>query len=60
MIAGALVNESQINESLYTPDVSFPTEDAPLNDLIFFKHYTMAVSTEAELMTRYIFTIIVD
>ncbi len=53
MIAGALVNESDIKKSLFTPDVSIPTENAPLHDLVFFKHYTMAISTRAELMTRY-------
>lgn len=53
MIAGALVNESDIGKSLYTPDVSFPDLNAPLSDLVFFKHLSMALSTRAELMTRY-------
>lgn len=53
MIAGALVNESDIGKSLYTPDVSIPTSDAPLSDLVFFKHLTMSLSTRAEMMTRY-------
>jgi hypothetical protein len=54
MIAGALVNESDIKKSLFTPDVSFPTLEAPLNDLVFFKHLSMALSTRSELMTRYV------
>ena len=53
MIAGALVNESDIEKSLFTPDVSMPDLEAPLHDLLFFKHLTMALSTRAELMTRY-------
>jgi len=53
MIAGALVNESDIKKSIFTPDVSIPDLNAPLNDLVFFKHITMALSTRAELMTRY-------
>ncbi|MBI9099983.1 MAG: hypothetical protein JEY91_15990 [Spirochaetaceae bacterium] len=53
MIAGALVNEADIEKSLFTPDVSFPDLHAPVNDLVFFKHLSMALSTRAELMTRY-------
>lgn len=53
MIAGALVNESDIGKSLYTPDVSIPDLNAPVSDLVFFKHLTMSLSTRAELMTRY-------
>jgi len=53
MIAGALVNERDICQSLFTPDVSIPDRTAPISDLIFFKHLTMALSTRAEMMTRY-------
>lgn len=53
MIAGALVNEKDIGTSLFTPDVSLPDENEPISDLIFFKHLTMALSTRAEMMTRY-------
>ncbi|MBN2658724.1 MAG: hypothetical protein JXR86_16835 [Spirochaetales bacterium] len=53
MIAGALVNESDIGKSLFTPDVTMPDRNAPASDLIFFKHLTMALSTRAEMMTRY-------
>lgn len=53
MIAGALVNESDIDNSLYTPDVSLPDLNAPVSDLLFFKHLSMALSTRSELMTRY-------
>ncbi|MBB6478967.1 hypothetical protein [Spirochaeta isovalerica] len=53
MIAGALVNEGDIAASLFTPDVSMPDRTAPASDLVFFKHLTMALSTRAEMMTRY-------
>jgi len=53
MIAGALVNESDIENSLYTPDVSIPDLNAPVSDLVFFKHLSMSLSTRGELMTRY-------
>lgn len=53
MIAGALVNESDISRSLYTPDVSIPDTNVPLSDLAFFKHLTMSLSTRAEMGTRY-------
>lgn len=53
MIAGALVNEKDIAAGLFTPDIPWPAELPEGEDLLFFKQRTMAVSTRAELMTRY-------
>lgn len=53
MIAGALVNESDIENSLFTPDVRFPETEAKGEELIFFSALPQALSTEAEMMTRY-------
>jgi len=54
MIAGALVNQSDICKSLYTPDVRFPEHLKPQADeFIFHSKLPQALSTEAEMMTRY-------
>ncbi|UCD35282.1 MAG: hypothetical protein JSU90_00190 [Nitrospiraceae bacterium] len=53
MIAGALVNQKDIGTSLYTPDVCFPACQAKGDELIFFSALPQALSTEAEMMTRY-------
>ncbi|MCF7927760.1 MAG: hypothetical protein K9L68_01960 [Spirochaetales bacterium] len=53
MIAGALVNESDIGTGLFTPDVHLPKTTEPGEDAVFCKRLPMAVSTEAEMMTRY-------
>jgi hypothetical protein len=53
MIAGALVNHKDIASSLFTPDMSFPGEDIKDDEWIFFSHLPQAISTEAEMMTRY-------
>jgi len=53
MIAGALVNEKDIAAGLFTPDIPWPPDRPEGEDLIFFKQRPMAVSTRAELMTRY-------
>ena len=53
MIAGALVNEKDIGRGLFTPDVPFP-EAIPAGEAVFFfNKLPMALSTEAEMMTRY-------
>jgi hypothetical protein len=54
MIAGALVNESDIEKSLFYPDVRFPT-DNEINpeEHIFFSKLPQALSTEAEMMEKY-------
>lgn len=53
MIAGALVNEQDIGKSLFTPDVPFPDRTLSPDEHIFFSMLPQALSTEAEMMTRY-------
>ncbi len=53
LIAGALVNERDIHKSLFTPDVPFPNRDPSLDEFFFFSPLPQALSTEAEMMTRY-------
>ena len=53
MIAGALVNERDISNSLFTPDVSRPDHSPQDDEVIFFSKIPQALSTEAEMMTRY-------
>ena len=54
MIAGALVNQSDISKSLFYPDVKF-SDNAVLqtDNLIFNSRWPQALSTEAEMMTQY-------
>ncbi len=53
MIAGALVNERDIHRGLFTPDVPMPEEIPPGESAVFFNKLPMALSTRAEMMTRY-------
>ena len=53
MIAGALVNRMDINKSLFTPDVTFPKNPPEADEHIFYSRLPQALSTEAEMMTRY-------
>ena len=53
MIAGALVNERDLPSSLFTPDVPFPPERVEADEWVFFSPLPQALSTEAEMMTRY-------
>jgi len=53
LIAGALVNQKDIHQGLFTPDVPFPPGPKSLDDYIFFSPLPQALSTEAEMMTRY-------
>jgi len=53
LIAGALVNERDIGKSLFTPDVKFPERKLSPDEHIFFSTLPQALSTEAEIMTRY-------
>jgi hypothetical protein len=53
MIAGALVNQKDIANGLFTPDVPFPEGDLAADELVFFSWLPQALSTEAEMMTRY-------
>lgn len=53
MIAGALVNEKDISNSIFTPDVKFPEYPKDPEDYIFYSKLPQALSTQAEMMTRY-------
>ena len=53
MIAGALVNEKDICNSVFCPDVPFPTTSIQGDEYIFSSALPQALSTEAEMMTRY-------
>jgi len=53
MIAGALVNEKDIVSGLFTPDIPWPETLPKGENLFFYKLRPMAVSSRAELMTRY-------
>jgi hypothetical protein len=53
MIAGALVNEKDIPQGLFTPDVPFPESIPSGESLVFYNKLPMALSSEAEMMTRY-------
>ncbi len=53
MLAGALVNENDIRGGLFTPDVTRPSRIPAGEAVAFFNRLPMALSTEAEMMTRY-------
>jgi hypothetical protein len=53
MLAGALVNERDIGEGLFTPDVPIPTRLPTLDEYVFFSALPQAISTRAEMMERY-------
>jgi len=53
MLAGALVNESDLKHGLFTPDVPYPKEKPRPDHWVFFSTLPQAVSTEAEMMARY-------
>ncbi len=53
MIAGALVNQKDIDKSLFTPDVCFPEKDIKADEVLFFSILPQALSTKAEMMSRY-------
>ena len=53
MIAGALVNQRDIHAGLFTPDVAFPRGAIAPDECVFFSRLPQALSTEAEMMTRY-------
>jgi hypothetical protein len=53
MFAGALVNEKDIGDGLFTPDVPRPTTIPAGEATVFYNKLPMALSTEAEMMTRY-------
>ena len=53
MIAGALVNQADIRKSLFTPDVPWPEDEISGERWIFHSQLPQALSTRAEMMTRY-------
>jgi hypothetical protein len=53
MIAGALVNQSDIERTLYAPDVRLPERELSPDEVVFFSVLPQAISTEAEMMARY-------
>jgi hypothetical protein len=53
MLAGALVNEKDIANGLFTPDVRRPSRIPAGEAVAFFNRLPMALSTEAEMMTQY-------
>ena len=53
MIAGALVNQRDIHQGVFTPDVTFPDTQLSPDEYVFFSKLPQALSTEAEMMTRY-------
>lgn len=53
MLAGALVNERDVDRGLFTPDVALPTRAPILDEVVFFSALPQAISTRAEMMERY-------
>ncbi|RMG01504.1 MAG: hypothetical protein D6726_09420 [Nitrospirae bacterium] len=53
LIAGALVNEKDLRDTLFVPDVPFPDGIKYPDEIIFQSTLPQAVSTVAEMMTRY-------
>ncbi|HLY13089.1 MAG TPA: hypothetical protein VKR24_01965 [Candidatus Limnocylindrales bacterium] len=53
LLAGALVNASDIGRGLFTPDVAVPTGSLRPSDHAFFSPLPQAISTRAEMSERY-------
>jgi hypothetical protein len=53
MIAGALVNQQDIQRGVFTPDVTFPNVRLKPDEYVFYSKLPQALSTAAEMMTRY-------
>ena len=53
MLAGALVNQKDIDKSLFHADVPFPTSKPKGSQFVFNSSLPQALSTEAEMMLRY-------
>jgi hypothetical protein len=53
MLAGALVNERDIGQGLFTPDVPIPDRPPTMDEHIFFSGLPQSISTRAEMMERY-------
>ncbi|MFP4364299.1 MAG: hypothetical protein ACLFR1_10575 [Spirochaetia bacterium] len=54
LIAGALVNEKDIKNGVFTPDVDLPEPKVSGEQVFFYSRIPQAVSTKAEMMTRYL------
>lgn len=52
MLAGALVNQGDIQRGLFTPDVTLPTEEPTADETVFRSRVPQALSTVAEMMNR--------
>jgi len=53
MLAGALVNHDDIHRGLFTPDVTLPEGEPAPDQWVFPGRIPQALSTRAEMMTRY-------
>jgi len=53
LIAGSLVNQKDIENDLFTPDVTFPDKGLKPDEYVFFSKLPQALSTDAEMMTCY-------
>ncbi len=53
LLAGALVNASDIGRGLFTPDVPLPAGPRRPSDHVFFSPLPQAISTRAEMLERY-------
>jgi hypothetical protein len=53
LLAGALVNERDIGDGLFTPDVPIPERLPTLDEHVFFSLLPQSISTRAEMMERY-------
>jgi len=53
MLAGALVNERDIGQGLFTPDVPIPKRPPTIDEHVFFSGLPQSISTRAEMMERY-------
>jgi hypothetical protein len=53
MLAGALVNQADIDQGLFTPDVTMPKSGLSADAWVFATQVPQALSTAAEMMTRY-------
>lgn len=53
LIAGALVNRSDISKGIFTADAQWPELPPTADQTVFFSALPQALSTEAEIMTQY-------
>jgi hypothetical protein len=53
MMAGSLVNASDIESSIFTLDVTYPKDNPTIDEMLFWSALPQALSTAAEMGTRY-------